>query len=165
MGIGIRRIKLNSLSQFLQSGGQLVEFVVSCAESMVSLRPCWLESHRCFEFLQGLPGCAFVSERYSQVVVRHGVVRSEFQGFAVSANRFVPRLGTHESVSLLPIALGGLGKRRRRKSDTQDKRRRHGQEPIEVNKRIPTAAFHREQRSTRAESGRGAAPPRLFKRD
>src|SRR5262252_2891373 len=110
MGIGIRRIELNSLSQFLQSGGQLVEFVVGCAESIMSLRPCRLESHRCFEFFQGLPGCAFVSERYPQVVVRHGVVRSKFQGFAVSANRFVPRFGTHESVSLLPIALGGLGK-------------------------------------------------------
>src|SRR5262249_23490961 len=114
---------------------------------------------------QGLPGCAFVSERYSQVVVRLGVVRSKFQRFTVSGNRFVPRSGTHESVSLLPIALGSLGKRRCRKSDTQDKHRRHGQEPNEVNKRIPTAPFHREQPNTRAESRRGAASPRLFERD
>src|SRR6516165_10494616 len=109
MCIGIRRIELNSLSQFLQSGGQLVELVVGCAESIMSLCPCGLESRRRLEFLQGLPGCVFVSERYSQVVVRRGVIRSEFQGFAISGNRFVPRFGTRRSVSLLPIALSRLG--------------------------------------------------------
>ena len=69
----------------------VAEFELRCAEGEVRVGPFRFEANRFFEFFGGLLGLAFVFQRERQVVVRVGVVRFEFERFAIVGDGGSPR--------------------------------------------------------------------------
>ncbi len=87
-------IQFDRGTELLQRIRQIVQVIPRGTQSVVRFRPLWFELQSSLEFVNGMPGVAFIFQRKRQVVVCQRVVWLEVQRLVVACDGFIPGLGT-----------------------------------------------------------------------